>query len=188
MGTDTRADDAADGQWMTYAELGRARGISKESALKLALRRKWRKQDDNHGHVRVYVPIDWVSSRDMGADNRADAGADISHVISGLEAAITTLRDQITTANTRADQAEARAERAEQAREAERARTDVSRDQVDDLHVQLVQLRTGAETRAAELRTALDTAEARAAAMDRTEAARAAWSRWRRLREAWRGE
>ena len=42
---------------MTYAELGSTRGITKESALKLALRRKWRKQDDNHGHVRVYVPL-----------------------------------------------------------------------------------------------------------------------------------
>ena len=54
---DSAADDAADGRWMTYAELGATRGITKEFALKLALRRKWRKQDDNHGHVRVYVPL-----------------------------------------------------------------------------------------------------------------------------------
>jgi hypothetical protein len=42
-------------------------------------------------------------------------------------------------------------------------------------------------TRAAELRTILDAAEAKAGATDRAEAERAARSRWRRLREALRG-
>jgi hypothetical protein len=42
------------------------------------------------------------------------------------------------------------------------------------------------DPRAAELRTLLDTAEARATAMGKAEAERAAWSRWRRLREALR--
>jgi hypothetical protein len=53
MNMDISADDASDGRWMTYAELGLAREISKGSALKLALRQKWRKQKDNHGHVRM---------------------------------------------------------------------------------------------------------------------------------------
>jgi hypothetical protein len=100
---DTGADDAADGRWMTYAELGRARGISKESALKLALRRKWRKQDDNRGQVRVYVPLEWTTIRDKRADAGADERADMSRAISTLDRAVAALREQLTHERTRSD-------------------------------------------------------------------------------------
>jgi hypothetical protein len=110
-------DDDTEGHWMTYAELGRARGISKESALKLSLRRKWRKQEDNQGHVRVHVPIDWATPRDMrvdmGVDTRAEARADMSRALGVLETAIAALGDRATAADARADRAEARADRAE---------------------------------------------------------------------------
>ena len=56
MGADSTADDAADGQWMSYGELAAIRGIDRTSALKLALRHHWRKQRDNRGVVRVLVP------------------------------------------------------------------------------------------------------------------------------------
>ena len=62
---DIRADNAVDGHWMSYAELGLARGITKESALKLGPRRKWREQADNHGTIRVYVPSDWIAKADI---------------------------------------------------------------------------------------------------------------------------
>ena len=96
---DSAADDAADGRWMTYAELGATRGITKESALKLALRRKWRKQDDNQGHVRVYVPLEWAPPRDTGADAGADQRADMSRAITALDAAVATLREQLARAD-----------------------------------------------------------------------------------------
>ena len=51
-------DDRDDVRWMTYAELGQARGISTASATRLAFRRKWRRQGGNDGIARVAVPAD----------------------------------------------------------------------------------------------------------------------------------
>jgi hypothetical protein len=161
---DTRADDAADGQWMTYAELGRARGISKESALKLALRKKWRKQDDNHGHVRVYVPPQWAAHRDIGADARADERADISRTISALEA---TLRTEL--AALRVDRERELAVLTEQI-ERERGRADQAE---EGRKVEAV-ARTRAEAEASELRQA--------------EADRRSLGVLARLKLAWRGD
>ena len=50
-------DAGEEGRWMTYAELADARGIDRQSARKLANRTHWRRQKDNHGVVRVYVPL-----------------------------------------------------------------------------------------------------------------------------------
>ena len=44
-------------RWMTYAELGQARGISTASATRLTFRRKWRRQKGNDGIARVEVPV-----------------------------------------------------------------------------------------------------------------------------------
>jgi hypothetical protein len=52
------SDDRGDIRWLTYAELGQARGISTASATRLAFRRKWRRQPGNDGIVRVAVPAD----------------------------------------------------------------------------------------------------------------------------------
>ena len=48
--------DTDDIRWLTYAEIGRARGISTASANRLAFRRKWRRQTGNDGIARVAVP------------------------------------------------------------------------------------------------------------------------------------
>lgn len=98
--------DDQDGTWMSYAELGKIRGISKESSLKLALRRKWRKQLSNTGIVRVCVPPGFADQRDIGVDARADEdlgavdlSVDIERIVNGLGDALTILREQLATAH-----------------------------------------------------------------------------------------
>ncbi len=67
---DTATDDI---RWMTYAELGRARGISTASATRLAFRRKWRRQAGNDGIARVAVPVTETQPRpDKDRDVRGD--------------------------------------------------------------------------------------------------------------------
>jgi hypothetical protein len=41
------ADDDADSRWMSYLELAEARRITTSSAIKLVMRRGWRRQQDN---------------------------------------------------------------------------------------------------------------------------------------------
>jgi hypothetical protein len=81
-------------RWMTYPELAAARGISRASAARLVRRRKWRRQTDNQGAVRILVPAE---------DNeRVDALSDV----------VRTFREQVQQANGRADRAESRADQA----------------------------------------------------------------------------
>src|SRR4051812_907433 len=101
-GADNATDDAADGQWLTYGQLAELRGIDPTSALKLALRHKWRKQKDNHGHVRVCVPLEWVTPKDMSTP----PAADVSTAIGALSAAVTSLTARAEVAEKRADRAE----------------------------------------------------------------------------------
>jgi hypothetical protein len=141
-----------EGRWMSYGELAEARQIDRTSALKLALRRKWRKQADNRGTIRVYVPLDWATL----ADKRAASGTDMSTAIGATEAAIAALRERAQASDQRADQAEARAEaadrradhaearadRAEQTTAGERARADTLRDRLDALRSDLTAAKT----------------------------------------------
>ena len=115
-------DNGADGQWMTYAELGAARGISKESALKLALRHKWPKQTDNHGTIRVSVPADWIGTRTAGADiERRVHSMSVSPdgQIAALSDHIASLKDQLA-------KAEAAREQEREAHGAERAKAEAA--------------------------------------------------------------
>ena len=41
------ADDGDDSRWMSYLELAEARRITTSSAIKLVMRRGWRRQQDN---------------------------------------------------------------------------------------------------------------------------------------------
>src|ERR687884_2249622 len=45
-------------RWLTFDELGEAMGCSASAARARALRRRWRRQTDNRGNVRVLVPED----------------------------------------------------------------------------------------------------------------------------------
>src|SRR5690348_10342905 len=78
--TDRSMDAGVDGRWLTYAELAEIRRIDKTSALKLALRRGWTRQKNNHGQMQVLVPLDWAQPperfRDMATERGMDGGAD----------------------------------------------------------------------------------------------------------------
>ena len=56
---------------MTYGELARARGIDRQSAVKLVRRQRWRRQRGNHGEVLIFVPVDGLS-RPMTRDQAPD--------------------------------------------------------------------------------------------------------------------
>jgi len=148
---DTVAGAAAD-QWMSYAELAAARGIDRTAALKLALRKRWRKQRDNRGTIRVLVPPEWATpwggaahaAVDGAEASVADAAASgaVSRMVSALEAAIATVREQLTQADIRTADAVARACRAEAAIVGERHRADSLRDRADAMQAELATLRT----------------------------------------------
>jgi hypothetical protein len=54
--------DTGDTRSLTYAEIGKARGISAASAKRLALRHGWRKVAGNDGLARVSVPVTWLET------------------------------------------------------------------------------------------------------------------------------
>ena len=49
-------DTSDDGKWLTYQQLAEVRRISKPSAIRLVMRRHWRRHRDNERVVRVLVP------------------------------------------------------------------------------------------------------------------------------------
>jgi hypothetical protein len=54
--------DTGDTRSLTYAEIGKARGISAASAKRLALRHGWRKVAGNDGLAGVSVPVTWLET------------------------------------------------------------------------------------------------------------------------------
>lgn len=179
---DSQGEGANGGRWMTYAEIAVLRRISKASAERLVRRHRWRRQADNRGYVRAYVPLDWCNpvpptSPDVHPDIRRDGVLDITPVIAPLQAAIAALQQQLDHANRQADRAETRTEQAENRAilaesgcNAERSRADALRDRLEGLTAELADAQ-------AEL----------AAAHDRAEAASRGLGRWARLRRAWGG-
>jgi hypothetical protein len=91
-GTDT-GDIPGDVTWMSYAELGRLRGISAASAKRLSNRRRWAKQPGNDGTTRVAVPTVEAIARET---DPGDIAGDVSRLL--------------TEANIRADEAHRRAD------------------------------------------------------------------------------
>jgi hypothetical protein len=121
-GDDDRGDDGVGGtdevRWMTYAELGHARGISTASATRLAFRRKWRRQGDNEKTARVAVPIGETMPKTdkpamIGVMSGVMSGDDIARAIVALENALTELHDRAESAEKRTDKAEIKAAEAE---------------------------------------------------------------------------
>ena len=97
-------DDPPDGRWMTFAELARSRGISRDSAIALVRRKRWRRQRDNRGHTLALVPDDGPELRRPIAasqdDNRHDdtpddRGAASFHAraLAALEGALEALQE-----------------------------------------------------------------------------------------------
>jgi hypothetical protein len=174
---------------MSFAELGRSRGISTASAKRLSNRRRWRKQAGNDGTTRVAVPVAEAASRETvsGDDPRDDPGDVPLHA-----KALAALEDALLAANTRAEAALALADRtlaqlADAHARADRAETraDVLRDRIDAMQVQIAAAEAAAEQGRAGAQAAQDAAEALRRADD---AARKARGLLARLRAAWRGE
>jgi chromosome segregation ATPase len=109
--------------WMSYAELGRLRGISAASAKRLSNRRRWVKRSGNDGTTRVAVPAAEAVSRETAS---GDVSGDMSLAIKPLEAAVAALREQLEHANQRADEAHRRADAADTDRGAAVALADQS--------------------------------------------------------------
>ena len=181
---DSTADGADGARWMSFAELGAARGISKASAIKLVRRHGWRRQRDNQGHVRALVPLTWAQDdRDEEGDNIQDSTPDnppdtglMAGALAALETAVLSLTERAVSAERRADSALSLAEGtmaqlAEANARAHRAEGSVSA------------IQTGLDVARAEARAARERAEA----LEREAAARQARGLLARLRAAVRG-
>lgn len=133
-GTNGTGNEEPDGRWMSYNELAETRRISGSSALRLVLRRKWRRQKDNHGITRALVPPEWISPA-PGKD--FEPGAYVHQAITALEFSITALRERAEAAERTASIERERANRATEARDAERNRANALRDRIDALQFDL---------------------------------------------------
>jgi hypothetical protein len=100
---DSQADSTVDGRWLTFAELGQLRGISKTAAMKLVSRHGWRRQKNNKGQIRALVPLAWVAGDDAREPNST---ADMSRAIRAFDSAIATLREQLMRETGRTEAAE----------------------------------------------------------------------------------
>lgn len=190
-GTDA-GDIPGDVTWMSYAELGQARGISAASAKRLSNRRRWSKRAGNDGTTRVAVPAAEALPRETApGDVARDVPGDVSHLVQEANAradeanrradVAIALADrtlvQLGEATARGDQAEARAGQAERDLAAERARAD---------RAELALDRAESELEAAQ--AAQVQAEAAIEELRQADAVRKGQGRWARLKAAWWGE
>jgi hypothetical protein len=108
--SDATSEVTSDVTWMSYADLGRARGISAASAKRLAIRRHWRRHQGNDGTARVAVPVTEASPREgKPGDDTGDVTGDpglLAGALAVLEDAVAGLRGQLEVANARAERAE----------------------------------------------------------------------------------
>jgi hypothetical protein len=166
---------------MTYTELAAARRIATSSAIKLVLRRGWRRQKDNHGTMRALVPPEWCEpARRNGYQDDGYA----REAINVLEASIAALRERAESAEQTARMERERADRAVQARDAEYMRTNTLRDRIDILRAELAEALAAMEVARHEAWEATRTVEA----MREADSAWRALRRIERVRRAWRGE
>jgi dynactin complex subunit len=168
---------------MTYAELAEKLGIKEPSAKRLVRRhRAWRRQADNQGSVRIFVPLEAIKARE---DVRNDVRDDIREGIRrDIPAVMTALDEVIRGLTARAERAEAEVAKLTDALRLEHERAEVAE--------RVIQIE---RKRADDLRVlAGEAAEARQAAQDelvrlrRDEAERREEGLLRRFGRAWRGE
>jgi hypothetical protein len=154
-------DQSGEGRWLTYDEIGQIRGIGRESAVKLAQRKRWRREPGNDGTARVFVPGNWQGKARQPrkvptGDHSPGHSPELLRITSAFAAAVASLTDRATAAESGRDSARARG---------------------DALQAQLDQARRDA----AEAARAAD-------ALRQADAARRARGLLARLRAAWRGE
>jgi hypothetical protein len=159
MDPSSQKESADAGRWLNYAEIAALRRISKASAERLVRRRRWRKQTDNRGVARAYVPEDWcaAAAKDIRADVRRDDRA--ATTAEAFTAALAALREQQGHERT--------------AWETERMRMTVVID--------------GFAKQTAEQRDQIAALQAKITQLEAADVRRIA-SRWARIRAAWRGE
>src|SRR5687767_5603274 len=125
----------SDVEWLTLDEVAARLGISRESARRTALRKRWGKRPGNDGRVRIGVPIERLSrgdavgrdagqaiGQDIGPSAGRAVGLDVGREHPGtaaLEAAIEGLKALVAEAGKRADAADRRAEELRQMHAAE---------------------------------------------------------------------
>ena len=177
---DTRYE-GEDAQWVSYAQLAQARGISKESAIRLVRRERWRRCQGTgwSGTVRVLVPEAWlkpVVREDARPAKPADTPADLTRMAAGWDQAIVLSRLRAEAAEARADRAEDRADKAGQRADRAEERADRAEARADELRDQL-----GAARHVAQ-----EAAQA-AEELRQAKAARKARGRLRRAWDGWRG-
>jgi hypothetical protein len=145
-----------EGEWLSYAELGRVRGIGRESAKKLALREGWRRIPGNDGSARVMVPREWLKpAREPSREHAREESREDGYAINALQTAFTTalaakdseiasMRGQLEgaaadrrAAEARADAAVTRAEIADADRRAAEMRAEAERARAKELDQKL---------------------------------------------------
>ena len=122
------------GHWLSYAELAQVRGTDKQSALKLALRKRWPRRKNNHGTMQVCVPPEWLGEWARKSSSTASGvapdmafpmapaaadGMDINSIIATLDAATASLTK-------RAEAAEMLADSLQQERDKAHERADIA--------------------------------------------------------------
>lgn len=222
-GADTSEEHSGEGpgeqsgedRWLTYDELGRARGIGRESAVKLVQRKRWRRVPGNDGVARILVPLDWLTpaKEPSGEHSPPRPGEPELGVVSALQVTFDTALDAIREAHAgevtafrgQIDELAARAKRAEQARDAAIAQTDTLHGQLAEQQVAADQARARAhalhgeveaariaqaeaEAAADQARHHAQEAEQAAEALRQADAARKVRGRLRRVWAAWRRE
>jgi hypothetical protein len=158
-------DITGDVTWMTYAELGKARGIDPASTKRLAIRRHWRRQRGNDGTARVAVPVTEATPRESKTeDDTGDVPSDITSdvtpfhakALAALEDAVAVLREQLEAERQQVQAANGRPDKAEAAVAGERSRSDVLRSRLDEM----IEARAEADRASAEERLRADAAHA----------------------------
>src|SRR5687768_5562377 len=136
--------------WLSYAEMGRAMGITTASAKRLAIRRKWAKRPGNDGLTKVAVPAERLSAakaaKPVTGDNAGDVPGDDTSDVTGAAAsddtgddtgnmteAVTVLSRHVERLEAALDAANTRIGMLERERDAERARA-------AELHVKVAEL------------------------------------------------
>jgi hypothetical protein len=183
-----RSVEQDEGRWLTYPELSAVRGIDKPSAIRLATRKRWRRQRDNRRVVRVLVPPEWLSPRYHSTDqpmarntDRSGDQAGFTVALAAVQAAhageVAALHGQVAGLKERVDDLTGRLAAAQV--DAERARADAQDAQVD-----AERARADAQDAQVDAERAQKVSEELWAA----EVARKGRGRWARLRAAWRGQ
>jgi hypothetical protein len=84
--------------WLSYAELAAQRGIAVASAIRVARRRRWPKQQANDGTVRVSVPVDFLNAPRVREEVTEDIPPDISpDVLADIRAQLIALEPRLAT-------------------------------------------------------------------------------------------